>query len=139
MNKTVFVKAYFKPIFEDVAVKVPTGETKTGLFGGQKNVTRTEKQRALPCFKFRMLKSPRVRQSGRPAEQPRRERPPTDARTRASHARLSRTLNAHRNFSRASLYRKQPAARFVAWREFANLPKIRRPLSDNRHTCGRAV
>src|ERR1700688_4764469 len=32
----------------------------------------------------------RVRQSGRPAEQPRREQPPTDARTRASHARLSR-------------------------------------------------
>src|SRR5882672_6480954 len=32
----------------------------------------------------------RVRQSGRPNEQPRREQPPTNARTRASHARLSR-------------------------------------------------
>src|ERR1700726_679776 len=32
----------------------------------------------------------RVRQSGRPTEQPRREQPPTNARTRASHARLSR-------------------------------------------------
>jgi transposase-like protein len=31
-----------------------------------------------------------VRQSGRPTEQPRREQPPTNARTRASHARLSR-------------------------------------------------
>src|SRR5216684_2555523 len=32
----------------------------------------------------------RVRQSCGPTEQPRREQPPTDARTRASHARLSR-------------------------------------------------
>src|ERR1700692_1098042 len=32
----------------------------------------------------------RVRQSGRPTEQPGREQPPTNARTRASHARLSR-------------------------------------------------
>src|SRR3984893_13140054 len=32
----------------------------------------------------------RVRQSGRPTEQPGGEQPPTDARTRASHARLSR-------------------------------------------------
>jgi hypothetical protein len=47
MNKTVFVKAYFKPIYKDVAVKVLTGETKTGLFGGQKDVTRTETQRQL--------------------------------------------------------------------------------------------
>ncbi|MFM0649873.1 hypothetical protein PQR14_36625 [Paraburkholderia bryophila] len=45
MNKTVFVKAYFKPIYKDVAVKVATGETKAGFFGGQKDVTRTETQR----------------------------------------------------------------------------------------------
>lgn len=45
MNKTVFVKARFKPIYKDVSVKVPTGESKTGLFGGQKDITRTEIQR----------------------------------------------------------------------------------------------
>jgi len=37
---------------------------------------------------------------------------------------------------RASLYRKQPAARFVAWREFAQNPST---ASDSRHTCRRAV
>ncbi|MDP9154659.1 MAG: hypothetical protein M3O74_10455 [Pseudomonadota bacterium] len=45
MNKTVFVKARFKPIYKDVSVKVQTGESKTGLFGGQKDITRTEIQR----------------------------------------------------------------------------------------------
>src|ERR1700688_1062578 len=79
----------------------------------------------------------RVRQSGRPTEQPRREQPPTNARTRASHARLSRpethteislvlradqaTLRAQRHLLRASLYRKQLAARFVAWRELTEV------------------
>jgi putative transposase len=72
-----------------------------------------------------------------PAERPRREQPPTDARTRASHARLSRPgthteflsclgpirqhLALKRHLLRASLYRKQLAARFVAWREFAEV------------------
>ena len=39
MNKIVYVKAKFKPIGKEVTVKVPTGETKKGLFGGEKEVT----------------------------------------------------------------------------------------------------
>jgi len=89
----------------------------------------------------------RVRQSCSPTEQPRREQPPTDARTRASHppgglpsgrawfsqprthasvlVELRTDIRQHfalkRRLLRASLYRKQLAARFVAWREFAEL------------------
>ena len=44
MNKVVYVKAYFKPLMKEQTVKVPTGEVKKGLFGGQKEVTRKEKQ-----------------------------------------------------------------------------------------------
>ena len=44
-----------------------------------------------------------------------------------------------RHLLRASLYRKQLAVQFVAWREFAEQPKIRRPLSDSRHARRRAV
>lgn len=44
MNKTVFVKAYFKPIMGKIKVKVPTGETKRGFFGGEKQETRTEER-----------------------------------------------------------------------------------------------
>jgi hypothetical protein len=40
---------------------------------------------------------------------------------------------------RASLFRKQLAAWFVAWREFAEFAQNRRQLSDSRHTCRRAV
>ena len=39
MNKVVYVKAKFKPIGKEVTIKVPTGETKKGLFGGEKEVT----------------------------------------------------------------------------------------------------
>jgi hypothetical protein len=39
LNKVVYVKAKFKPIGKEVTVKVPTGETKKGLFGGEKEVT----------------------------------------------------------------------------------------------------
>lgn len=39
MNKVVYVKAKFKPVGKEVTVKVPTGETKKGLFGGEKEVT----------------------------------------------------------------------------------------------------
>ena len=78
----------------------------------------------------------RVRQSGRSTEQPGGEQPPADTRTRAAHARLSRpethpeippvlwadpayfVLKWH--LLLVSLYRKQLAARFVAWREFTN-------------------
>ncbi|ANU38282.1 hypothetical protein RJD38_18925 [Vibrio scophthalmi] len=44
MNKVVLVKSYFVALGKEVTVKIPTGETKTGLFGGQKEVTRKEKQ-----------------------------------------------------------------------------------------------
>lgn len=44
MDKVVYVKAYFRPVGKEVTVKVPTGETKKGLFGGEKQVTRKEKQ-----------------------------------------------------------------------------------------------
>ena len=42
MNKVVYVKAFFKPIVVQKAVDVPTGETKKGFFGGEKQVKRTE-------------------------------------------------------------------------------------------------
>jgi hypothetical protein len=42
MNKVVFVQAYFAPIGKEQIVKVPTGEKKTGFFGGESDVTRNE-------------------------------------------------------------------------------------------------
>ncbi|MBL7249743.1 hypothetical protein [Alloalcanivorax marinus] len=45
MNRSVFVKAHFAPLFKDVTVKVGTGERKRGLLGGEKEVTRKETQR----------------------------------------------------------------------------------------------
>jgi len=80
-----------------------------------------------------------VRKSGRPVEQPGREQPSTDTRTRASRRMRGfrdpkrtqkflscfRPIRQHfalkRHVMRASLYRKQLAARFVAWRELAEL------------------
>ncbi|WP_078118608.1 hypothetical protein [Thiosocius teredinicola] len=44
MEKIIYVKAYFLPVGKEVTVKVPTGETKKGLFGGDKEVTRKEKR-----------------------------------------------------------------------------------------------
>jgi hypothetical protein len=44
MDKVVYVKAYFRPVGKEVTVEVPTGETKKGLFGGEKQVTRKETQ-----------------------------------------------------------------------------------------------
>jgi len=44
MEKIVYVKAYFCSVGKEVIVKVPTGETKKGLFGGDKEITRKEKQ-----------------------------------------------------------------------------------------------
>ncbi len=43
MEKVIYVKARFRPITEEVTVKVPTGEKKKGFFG-EKDVTRKEKQ-----------------------------------------------------------------------------------------------
>lgn len=44
MNKVVYVKAFFKPVGKNETVKVPTGETKKGFFGGEKEVFREEEQ-----------------------------------------------------------------------------------------------
>lgn len=44
VEKIVYVKAYFLPVGKEVTVKVPTGETKKGIFGGDKEVTRKEKR-----------------------------------------------------------------------------------------------
>lgn len=44
MEKVVLVKAYFAPVGKNVSVKVPTGEKKQGLFGGQKEVMKKEIQ-----------------------------------------------------------------------------------------------
>lgn len=44
MNKVVLVQCFFKAIGKEVTVKVPTGETKKGLFGRDKEITRKEKQ-----------------------------------------------------------------------------------------------
>ena len=44
MEKVVLVKSYFVPVGKEVIVKVPTGEKKTGLFGGEKDVYRKEKK-----------------------------------------------------------------------------------------------
>jgi hypothetical protein len=41
-NKVIYVNAFFKPVGKDVAVLVPTGEKKKGLFGGEKEITRKE-------------------------------------------------------------------------------------------------
>ncbi len=41
MNKVVFVDAYFLPVGKEVKKKVATGETKKGLFGGEKEVRKT--------------------------------------------------------------------------------------------------
>ena len=42
MNKVIYVKAHFAPVGKNVKIKVPTGETKKGFFGGEKEVTRKE-------------------------------------------------------------------------------------------------
>ncbi len=44
LNKVVYVETFFKPEGKEVTVKVPTGETKKGFFGGEKEVVRKEQQ-----------------------------------------------------------------------------------------------
>jgi|GEM_PF-558599 len=41
---TFFIPTYGKPIIKNKSVKVPTGETKKGWFGGEKPVMREEQQ-----------------------------------------------------------------------------------------------
>jgi len=45
VNKTIFIKAHFKPRHKEITVEVPTGKTTTGFFGGKKEVTRKETRR----------------------------------------------------------------------------------------------
>lgn len=40
--KSQFVKAFFKSVYEDVVVEVPTGEIQKSFFGGDKPVMRKE-------------------------------------------------------------------------------------------------
>lgn len=44
MEKVVLVKSYFVPIFNEVTIKVPTGETKQSFWCGKKEILRKEKQ-----------------------------------------------------------------------------------------------
>jgi hypothetical protein len=41
MNKVVYIKAHPIPVGKDVQKKIATGEKKKGLFGGEKDITRT--------------------------------------------------------------------------------------------------
>lgn len=40
MIKTIFIRAYFKPIIKDVIENVPTGETKKNWLGSEKQITK---------------------------------------------------------------------------------------------------
>lgn len=40
MNKVVYISSYFKPVGKHVTKVVSTGEKKSGLFGGEKDVTK---------------------------------------------------------------------------------------------------
>ncbi|KVH72540.1 hypothetical protein WJ41_12880 [Burkholderia ubonensis] len=40
MNKIVYVEAFFKPVGKEVTREVPTGETKKGFLGFEKDVTK---------------------------------------------------------------------------------------------------
>ena len=44
MNKVVYVKAYFKPNYKEVTVKVPTCEKRTSIFGNEKDVYVKKKE-----------------------------------------------------------------------------------------------
>lgn len=40
MLKTIFIPAYFKPILQNVAENIPTGETKKNWLGSEKQITK---------------------------------------------------------------------------------------------------
>ncbi|MFT2112707.1 hypothetical protein [Marinomonas sp. 2405UD68-3] len=60
MNKVIYVKAYFAPVGKNVKIKVPTGETKKGLFGGEKEVTRKETRWEQTGFSDKKIDSERL-------------------------------------------------------------------------------
>ena len=60
MNKVVFVEAFFKPIGKNETVKVPTGETKKGFFGGEKEIFQKEEQWVQTGWSDREIDGPRL-------------------------------------------------------------------------------
>ena len=44
MDLVVYIPSYFKPLVKEVTAEVPTGETKTTIFGTVKKVKRKQKQ-----------------------------------------------------------------------------------------------
>lgn len=60
MNKVIYVEAFFKPVGEKVTVNVPTGETKRGFFGGEKQVTRKDQQWQQTGWSDREIDGPRL-------------------------------------------------------------------------------
>jgi len=48
--KTFFIPSTGKPIIKNKEVKVPTGETRKGFFGGEKAVTRTEQRQEITGY-----------------------------------------------------------------------------------------
>jgi hypothetical protein len=42
LNKIIYIPAFFEPVGNNKTIKIPTGEKKKGLFGGEKDVTREE-------------------------------------------------------------------------------------------------
>jgi hypothetical protein len=60
MNKVVFVQAYFVAIGKEQIVKVPTGEKKRGLLGGESDVTRDEKKWVQTGFSDRQIDTIRL-------------------------------------------------------------------------------
>ncbi|QDF68673.1 hypothetical protein FJQ87_18345 (plasmid) [Shewanella sp. SNU WT4] len=60
MEKVVLVKCFFQPVGRMVTIKVPTGETKTGFFGGEKEVFRSEKKWEKTGYSDRIIDSSRL-------------------------------------------------------------------------------
>lgn len=60
MNKVVLVKAYFVPVGETKIVKVPTGEKKRGLLGGESDVMKDEKKWVQSGFSDRWVDTGRL-------------------------------------------------------------------------------
>jgi len=67
MNKVIYVKAYFLPVGRNVNIKVPTGETKKGFFGGEKEIKRKETQWEQTGFSDKHIDSERLAQEPRDA------------------------------------------------------------------------
>ncbi|MDD1796338.1 hypothetical protein LRP50_24770 [Enterovibrio sp. ZSDZ42] len=60
MEKIVLVKCYFLPTGKEVTIKVPTGETKSGFFGGEKEIYRKETKWEQTGFSDSIIDSERL-------------------------------------------------------------------------------